>query len=181
MQIVDLDSQKMDITEWKKSFELPINKDEMEYFGPIDHQLSSAFLDMGHDFMQSYFSNIPRTLRKKLFTVFIELIQNIADYNEKSSNQNSRAFVKLTVDSGEIIIKTVNFVAKSDLENVKVLLEKTFELDEEDLQAAYKVALMNGESLGLIMIRSIKEATFEYKFDSNETMNYLTFEYRMRE
>lgn len=171
----------MNIAELKKNFKLPINKDEMEYFGPIDHQLSSAFLDMGHDFMQSYFSNVPRIFRKKLFTVFIELIQNIADYNEKSSNQNKRAFVKLTVDQGVIMIKTINFVLKKDLEQLSKTLKQTFEIEGEDLQAAYKVALMKGKSLGLIMIRSIKGASFTYQIDSSEEANYLSFEFKMNE
>lgn len=79
----------MNITQLKRSFELPIKKDEMEYFGPIDHQLSNAFLTMGHDFMQTYFNSLSRIMRKKIFTVFIELIQNIADYSEKIVTQAS--------------------------------------------------------------------------------------------
>lgn len=114
----------MNITQLKQSFELPIKKDEMEYFGRIDHQLSNAFLTMGHDFMQTYFKSLPRIMRKKIFTVFIELIQNIADYNEKYSNPNQRAYVKLTVDNGEIIIKTVNFVIHSDVAELKLKFDK---------------------------------------------------------
>lgn len=171
----------MNITELKKSFKLPIKKDEMEYFGPIDHQLSNAFLSMGHDFMESYFSKFPRILRKKLFTVFIELIQNIADYNEKSSNQNRRAFVKLTVDRGEIVIKTVNFVIKSDVESLRSKFEKVFALNKDQLNEAYKEALMNGKSLGLIMIRNIENESFGYQIQTIDAANYLSFEFRMKD
>lgn len=171
----------MNITELKKSFKLPIRKDEMEYFGPINHQLSNAFLGMGHDFMVSYFSKFPRILRKKLFTVFIELIQNIAEYNEKCSNQNDRAFVKLTVDRGEIIIKTVNFVIKSDVEELQAKFEKIFSLNKEQLKEAYKEALINGTSLGLIMIRNIENENFGYQIKAKDKASYLSFEFRMKD
>lgn len=169
----------MNITQLKQSFELPIKKDEMEYFGPIDHQLSNAFLTMGHDFMQTYFKSLPRIMRKKIFTVFIELIQNIADYNEKYSNPNQRAYVKLTVDNGEIIIKTVNFVIHSDVAELKLKFDKLFKLSATQLKEAYKEALVNGKSLGIIMIRNVENSFLNFQFNKNEMDDYLSFEFRM--
>ena len=53
---------------------------EQEYWGPIDHHFSDAFLSMTYDMLCSYFSGEEKRLSMAVFSTVTELVQNIVEH-----------------------------------------------------------------------------------------------------
>jgi len=170
----------MSLTEIKKRYNIPLKQDELEYWGPVNHQLSDAFLSMGQDFLESYLKKVPRIKRKKIFTAFIELIQNIADYNEKNAKQNAAAFVKLSVEKNQIFIFTISELYNGDDIKVIEILDHIFNIKPAEIKERYKVALMNNKSLGLIMLRAMADSALSYEVKTDNLKTFINFNFRMK-
>jgi hypothetical protein len=169
------------ISRRKKLFDLPLRKEELEYWGPLNHHFSNSFLTMGNKFLQAYFESISVKTIKKIFTAFVELVQNVAEYSEeKFQNNFPQSYVNLKVEGDEVVIKTANIILTEDVHNLTSKFNWLLNLEGVELDQAHKKALIHGESLGLIMIRKMKNANFDWEIIEQNEEHWLTFELRIR-
>ena len=158
-----------DINNKKDLFSLPYFKDQLEYWGPVNRAFSDSFLTMGHKFIYQYFGRLDSKYLKIVFSSFVEIVQNVAEYNEGSYEVNfPQSFLRLRDTGDKIVIDTVNSIKSEDKLEVQTIFERVFALPKEELQSEYKKLLLKGGSLGLIMLRKLKNSEFEYSFSENE-------------
>lgn len=171
---------KNNIQKKKDSFKLPYHRDQLEYWGPVNHVFSDSFLTMGHTFLYQYFHHFSGKLLKSIFSSFVEMVQNVSEYNEKAFNGNyPQSYVGLKDDNGVIIITTANQIRSEDLLSIKTIFESTFKIEESKLFDKYKTLLMKGDSLGLIMLRRLKNATIDYTFSEENGEHWLSLELKI--
>ncbi|MFT4755704.1 MAG: hypothetical protein ACI91R_000340 [Vicingaceae bacterium] len=158
-----------DIRHKKELLRLPYIRDQLEYWGPVSHIFADSFLTMGYKFIYQYFGNLDSKFLKSVFSSFVEIVQNVAEYNEGSFKDNSpHSFIRLKDSGGQIVIETCNSIKPEDKLAVQTVFEKVFDMPREELQAEYKKLLFNGGSLGLIMLRKLKNSEVEYSLSEND-------------
>lgn len=145
-----------------------LNENEMSYHGPFGNAMSDNLLSMTNLFLQEYFEGESVKMVKGVFSTFVELTQNIADYYEKYFVKLPSCSIQLKVEQSQVFIKTSNYIRVSDVENIRNLFSKTFSLEGEDLKNAHKQAILNGNSLGLLMIRKMQDAEFNWEIDQQD-------------
>ena len=157
------------IQQKKKIFELPYDKDQLEYLGPVNHSFADSFVTMGHSFIYQYFKNLDHKLLKSVFSSFVEMVQNVSEYNEESFKENyPQSYLSLKDGGDHIYINTINKIKTEDKLSVQSIFEKAFSVPEEGLQAEYKRLLFEGKSLGLIMLRKLINASVDFTFSEND-------------
>ena len=173
-------NQENSIQKKKDSFKLPYHRDQLEYWGPVNHVFADSFLTMGHTFLYQYFHHFSGKLLKSIFSSFVEMVQNVSEYNELAFNDNyPQSYVRLKDDSGEILINTANKIKNEDLLSVKTIFEDAFRIEKSLLFEEYKTLLMNNGSLGLIMLRRLKNSTVEFTFSEEEGEHWLSLELKI--
>lgn len=167
-----------EIEKRKELFKLPFKRDQLEYWGPVTHVFADSFLTMGYKFLNQYFDEIGRQRLKSIFSSFVEMVQNVAEYNEKEFKDNyPQSYVKFKTDNKQVIINTANVIKDENLVEVRTIFEKIFSLDEDGLKIEHDKMLMNGGSLGLIMLKRLKDSSFEYIINKDEYgINWLSLE-----
>jgi len=156
----------------KQLLNLPFNKDQIEYWGPISNEFSDAFLGMGRLFLQQFLGDAHVRLVKGVFSSFVEMVQNIAEYNQKEFEENiPQSFVHLMLDDNAIIITTINKIKEKDVPHLSQLLTKLFAMSKDELKKAHREALLDGKSLGLIMIKKIMDSELDWEINKDETGN----------
>lgn len=169
------------IQEKKELFDLPYHRDQLEYWGPFNHSFSDSFLTMGHSFLYQYFESLNNKVLKAIFSSFVEMVQNVSEYNEEAFTDNlPQSFIALRDEEDGIRIITSNLILEKDLAGVKTIFEQNSAIPEEDLEKEYKSKLMSNGSLGLIMLRKHKNSIFEFDFVKNpEGENWLNLELKI--
>ena len=170
-----------DIQHTKDTLKVPYHKDQIEYWGPVNHVFADSFLTMGHTFIYQYFSNLNSKFLKSVFSSFVEMVQNVSEYNEENYQDNlPQSFVRLRDGGGHVVINTVNRIKTEDKLSVQTIFEKAFSIPKEELLAKYKRLLLKGESIGLIMLRKLKNTDIEYSLSENqEGETWLSIELKM--
>lgn len=108
------------------------------------------------------------------------MVQNVSEYNESAFSGNfPQSYVRLKDDNGVIAISTANQIKSEDLLSVKTIFEDVFKIDESKLFDEYKAVLMRGGSLGLIMLRRLKNSTVEYTFSEEKGEHWLSLELKI--
>jgi hypothetical protein len=135
---------------------------------------------MGSDFLDYTLTTSPKRA-KQVFTAFVELMQNIAEYYDQTFSEDSTpdAFINLKIRPEVVIIHTANEVLEKDLKNIKTTLGRFFSLDEIGLENERKEALLKGKSLGMIMIRKMLNKKFEWGLQTHQNKHWLTFDLRL--
>lgn len=169
------------IQEKKALFNLPYQKDQLEYWGPLNHSFADSFLTMGHKYLYQYFSNLDKKTLKNIFSSFVEMVQNVSEYNMGAFADNfPHSYIRLRDVDGSIYIHTANLILEKDLFSVKTIFEANAEIPEDKLVDEYKRLLFNSGSLGIIMLRKLKNSTFEYSLTkSPEGDNWLSLELKI--
>lgn len=170
-----------EIVQAKKLLRLPANRDQLEYWGPVNHSFSDSFLTMGHSFIYKNFSFIKSKRLKEVFSSFVEMVQNISEYNEEDyQNEYPQSYIRLKGEEGQIIIDTINCIKDESLLSVKTIFENVSSLDKEELREEFKKKLMSSGSLGLIMLRKLSDSTFKYSITKDKSgINWLSIELRI--
>lgn len=164
----------------KEILNLPFSNDQLEYWGPVNHVFADSFLTMGHTFIYQYFKNLDAKFLKSVFSSFVEMVQNVSEYNEENFKESyPQSFIRLKDEGNCIVINTVNQIETADKLSVKTIFEKAFAVPEEELQVEYKKLLFERKSLGLIMLRKLKNATVQYNFSENNEEVWLSVELKM--
>src|SRR5690606_19103859 len=114
-------------------------------------------------------------------------VQNIADYNAETFVERdipaSRYSLVLTEHSA--IVKCCNQILSKDARRTNRRMKFLKELSEEQLDNEFKNALLNGKSLGLIMLHRFQDVKFEWEIQKSKnglewlnihvTLNYASF------
>lgn len=163
----------------KKLFDIPIKDNKIEYWGPINYNFSESFLNMGSAFLSSN-PKLSKSKCKKFFTSFVELVQNIAKYNEtETENDYFHSYVNLHMYDDEVILRTANQIDESHVKSFKLKFDRIFAIPKVELIDHYKTALMEKESLGLIMVRGLEDSRLEWEIVKEAENNWLIFKLQM--
>lgn len=164
----------------KKLFHLPLKEDELEYWGPLNHGFCNSFLTMGNNFFEKTLGDIDLKAIKSIFSAFVELVQNASEYNEENFEANiPQTYVNVKVTDDMVYIRTANQILQKDVEALRDRLERLERLTTEELDADYKDALINNKSLGLIMIKKMKNTSFEWAFEQENDQIWLSVELKI--
>ena len=123
-------------------------------------------------------------IRKKVFNILVECLQNLYHHTEMNSDQEQQSkevpsgMVIVANDDDGYSIMTGNFITNDSVSSLKTKLEYINKLDREDLKKMYQNVLNNGEmtlkgggSLGLIEIARKSGKKLEYGFAPIDNMN----------
>ena len=168
------------IDQKKKLFQLPLLEDELEYWGPLNHTFCNSFLTMGNNFFEKFLGDMDMKSIKTIFSAFVELVQNASEYNEANFESNiPQTYVNVKVHEDNVYIRTANQILEKDVKALKDRLDRLESITMEELDADYKDALINNKSLGLIMIKRMKNASFEWEFQQNNEQIWLSVELKI--
>lgn len=170
-----------DIQRKKEIFNLPYQKDQLEYWGPINSIFADSFLTMGHTFIYQYFNSLDSKRLKSVFSSLVALVQNISAYAENNYKEiQYPVFIRVKDGGQHVLITTANRINLKDKLSLQTIFENTFGIPEEELEAEYKKRLFAGGGLGLIMLRKLKDATLEYSFlEKQEGESWLEIELKL--
>jgi len=168
------------IDQKKKLFRLPFTEDELEYWGPLNHAFCNSFLTMANTFFEKFLDGKDIKTVKSVFSAFVELVQNVAEYNERGFSPNyPSSYVNVGVKDSFVMIKTANRLIDKDLDAMKDRMESLDNYSKEELQDRYKMALLNNQSLGLIMIKRMSNAHLEWGIHKQEGQHWLLVELKI--
>ena len=141
----------------------------LSYRGPLDDILLS---DFGHGIRTN--PNIPNKVGKKIFTVFMELAQNVLYYSQEINHFGSRDRIGTLIivqkdDYYQII--TSNLIQMSAVHGLesKCLMVNSLERDalrdyKRELRNAPKEAESKGAGIGMVQVALVSESPLECDF-----------------
>ena len=161
-------------------FDLPFKQNELEYWGPSDKDFSNSFLAVVKDFLSR--SSIEKVDQKKIFTAIIELIQNISEYYESAYKNLAcypDVFFKITYNKTQLAVRTANIIKNEDVKKHSEFFNTIFSLSKSELELARTNAILEGKSLGLIMIRRMEKANLNYAIQQISEDDWLLFDLKI--
>lgn len=166
------------IAEKKALLKLPFHKNQIEYWGPVNSEFSDSLLNMSHDFLKKFLFGIHIRHQKEIFSVFVELVQNIAEYNQKEFAESiPSSYVNLIIKNKSVFIATKNEIKEKDIHSISSYLNTLTNYSKAELKEIHREALLEGKSLGLIIILKMKDADFKFEIIKDEqNINWLSIE-----
>lgn len=166
------------IAEKKALFKLPYHKNQIEYWGPVNSDFCDSLLNMSHDFLKKFLFGVHIRHLKEIFSVFVELVQNIAEYNQiEFAESIPQSYINLVINDNTVLISTKNEIKEKDVTSVKSFLEGLINSSKEALKEKHREALIEGKSLGLIIILKMNNADFNFEILKDEqNTNWLSIE-----
>lgn len=152
----------------------PIPKEQvsdksLSFLGQLTIERSDELLQKAYKLITNNEELYDRIRAKEIFSCVVELIQNIAEYNkEKSSGDIPESSVSIQLNAEQALIKTSNWILKEDIPDIKQKFNDLFNLEPETLQLKYKNALLQGNSLGLYMLKKTRHCNFNWKLEIGE-------------
>jgi hypothetical protein len=149
----------------------------LSFKGEITSDLLTSILHI----MESKLDNIGEDpkLKKKVYNVLVECLQNLYHHNDgtgnqnlvKSDNQNSALFLIGRSDNSTYKIITGNYILKENVTDFESKLERINSMNKDELKEYYINTLSNesfsdkgGGGLGMIDIARKSGQKFEYNF-----------------
>lgn len=142
------------------------------YKGEIDHQLMRSFAFMAKRKMEE--KDIPTPLRKRVFHIIIECLQNIAKHSDDFTQDKQRVGNGLFVigqEKDSFYVITGNLINNEKIEPLKMRLEQINASQQAILKKMFLKQLMEGEfndrggaGLGLIDIARKSGEKLNYHF-----------------
>lgn len=173
-------SAPVSIDEKKKLFHLPFIEDELEYWGPLNHIFCNSFLTMANSFFEKFLEGKDIKFIKAVFSSFVELVQNISEYNEQNLAPNlPAAYVNVSFKDRFVLIKTANQILVEDVDSMNKRMQNLDASSPEDLKNQYKYALLNNQSLGLIMIKKMINAKLDWEINQRNNTHWLLVELKI--
>ena len=166
------------IQEIKEHFNLPYHKNQIEYWGPVKSDLADAFLAMTNEFLKKYIVGVHSRHLKEIFSAFVELVQNVSEYNQEAFGEILHSsYLGLVAGKNKVQLATSNLVKEKDIPFIEGLLNELTGSSKEELKSKHREALLEGKSLGLIIILRMQNATFDFKIEkTNEGHYWLSIE-----
>jgi len=166
------------IAEKKAVFNLPYHKNQVEYWGIVNHDFSDSFLSMTNSFLKNFLIGVHSRHHKEIFSAFVELVQNVAEYSQAKYKQYPPpSYFSLVAGKNAVNLITSNQIKEKAISFVTTFIDELLKLSKEELKIRHKEALLEGKSLGLILIIRMKNAKFDYEIQKDhEGIHWLTIE-----
>jgi len=122
---------------------------------------------------QSDFKKLNRGYQKRLYSVFVECIENIYKYEASDVDRinHKKPYIRLAKQDDQFIIRTGNIIANKRIEGLQARLEQIKKQDHKGLRASYAriidqeiISTEEGAGLGLITIALRSDNRFSYNF-----------------
>jgi hypothetical protein len=144
-----------------------------EYKGKVTFDTIDPLLDKLK--VQSGFRNLKRGIQKRLYSVFVECIENIYKYEANDLDQvnNKKPYISLGKQDDQFVISTGNIIANQRIKGLQSRLERINRQDHAGLMTSYSkiidqdiISSEEGAGLGLITIALISHNRINYTFTS---------------
>lgn len=158
--------------------------DELSYFyrGGFSQIITENLISLTQTNLEQ--SNEPTKIKKKVYFIMVESLQNIIKHQDEGKNDLSQTGIFLIQKRGyQYYITSGNLIETRNIEALKSKLEKINSLDPNDLKTYYLQMLKDGEisekggaGLGLIEIakKSGNKLAFEFRdIDEHHAFFYL--------
>jgi hypothetical protein len=139
------------------------------YEGLFDQEIIKSFLNMTDKKLSG--DGVEDMLRKKLFNVIMESLQNICKHQKVQEHDTPNALFLLGTDNEDYYIVTGNYISKDKIKVVQNKLDEINSLDKEGLKELYKnlrlksvISDVGGAGLGFVDIARKSGNKFEYHF-----------------
>ncbi|MFP4155639.1 MAG: SiaB family protein kinase [Halothiobacillaceae bacterium] len=134
-------------------------------------------------------SDTPTTVRRKLFSTFIEMTQNIVHYSsdnltpgEQTDGEMRRGSLCILQKADTFYIVCANLVTPARAEHLRQVLEPLCEMSAEQIRKAYRRQLREetpaeskGAGLGLLTIAKESSRPIEYAFEPQDDTDMRLF------
>ncbi len=144
------------------------------YEGEVNQDITKAFAAMTEHRLEK--EQEERKVKKKVFNVMVECLQNIAKHSDHAANRDNKGvgngiFI-VGSEGDDYVIITGNPILNDRIENVKPLLDRVNELDRDGVKELYKEAIKaskisdkGGAGLGFIDIAKKTGSKLIYGFE----------------
>ena len=175
MQDTAIDNMKTNKMQLNLAYDLiqGINKQNYEYIyrGKFTQKITANLLNLA----ETYLDKSPDTqkLKKKIYFVMVECLQNITKHQDLVKNivSEESAILVLGKRDGRYFVTTGNVIENENVKILKGKLEKVNSLDKQELKVYYQEMLVTGEishkggaGLGLIAMARKTENKLLYDF-----------------
>ncbi len=142
-----------------------------EYRGTVTYDTIDPLLDKLK--VQSGFRKLKRGIQKRLYSVFVECIENIYKYeaNDLDHVNNKKHYISLGKLDDQFIISTGNIIANERIQGLQSRLERINRQDHIELMTSYSeiidkdiISNEEGAGLGLITIALQSHNKINYTF-----------------
>jgi hypothetical protein len=113
----------------------------LSFRGVFTHSITKSILAMAEKKMDGAGSHL--TVRKKVFTVMVECLQNICGKNPTDS---ANAFFMVGKKSDNYIINSGNIIKEQNVEQLKKSLENINLMKKDELREVYKTMIVHGQA-----------------------------------
>lgn len=145
------------------------NKIILIYQGVFDQGMIKSVISMTERKLIQ--DNTNENLRKKLFNIMVEGLQNICKHQLESTSFENNPFLIISTDDDSFDVVTGNLIANDKINIVKEKIDFVNSLNKEELKEYYKNARLNsvissvgGAGLGFIDMVRKSGNPLEYKF-----------------
>lgn len=145
----------------------------LSFKGNVTSELLTSVLQI----MESKMDNLnePSRVRKKVYNILVEALQNLYHHLDKHSDQSHPGYNTVIFmvgkEDGDYSIFTGNYIKNENAGKLKAKLDKINSLDKDELKAYYKEVLNNGMmsekgggGLGMIDIARKSGQKLDYDF-----------------
>jgi len=142
------------------------------YDGEINYKIIQAFTDLTNNELE--YKKEPNPIKKKVFNVLVECLQNIskhAECIEKNNNEYGRGIILVSETPESYNITTGNVVKSVNIDKIKLNIDLINSKNKEELREFFKERLSTGRiskkggaGLGFIDIAKKSGNKLEYSF-----------------
>ena len=142
----------------------------LSYQGTFTQEITKGVLSMTEKNLDS--KGEISTVRRKVFNVMVECLQNIVKHSFKGDKIHDRAIFMIGEKEDNYEISTGNFLMNNEVEALKNKLDQVNNLDKDGLKALYKELIKckeglsekGGAGLGLVDIARKSGNKIDYSF-----------------
>lgn len=155
------------------------------YEGEFTQEITKSVLSMAEKNMETLNEEVG--IKKKVFNVMVECLQNICKHSEEYSDLSeefSTAIFMIGKEVNEYSITSGNIIFNTKIENLKTKLDQINSLDKEGLKELYKATLSSSElsdkggaGLGFIDMARKSGQKLLYDFEKlNEEISFFSLQ-----
>ncbi|PWC15203.1 hypothetical protein B4923_02730 [Brenneria roseae subsp. americana] len=131
---------------------------------------------------------VPAGIRRKLFSAFIEMVQNITRYSAadlaivNQPNEVRHGSVCIGFENGKYFLLSANQVHPDDIEKLRIRLEPLRYMTIDEIKHAYKASLRDktppwskGADMGLLTVARDASEPLQFTFQADSSTGLSTF------
>jgi len=147
------------------------------YHGEFTQDITKSVLSMAERNLES--RGEASTVKRKVFNVMVECLQNIVKHSYKGENIFDKAIFIIGQIDEAYEITTGNFIENSEIESLTKKIEEVNNLDKHGLKTLYKEIIKDksglsergGAGLGLVDMARKSGHQIEYSFNNYDTQH----------